>query len=211
MDDSSTATLDTARLAGCLRALGAARDVDLAPLATRYAEPHRAYHTAEHIAECLAWLDQVRDSAERPVELEAAIYFHDAVYDPRAHDNEARSAELFSELAIGAGIAREKIERVVALIESTARHTADLGDAALLSDIDLSILGTPPLRYARFERDVRREYAMFDDVSYRRGRTHVLRSFLERIQLYRTPRFARLEALARDNLAGALAALRTDE
>ena len=211
MDDSSSITLDTARLADCLRGLGATRDVDVAQLAVRYAEPHRAYHTAEHVAECLAWLDQARDSAERPAELEAAIYFHDAVYDPRAHDNEARSAELFRALTAGSGIPTESIDRVASLIESTARHAEEHGDAALLSDIDLSILGAPPLRYARFERDVRREYAMFDDASYRRGRAHVLRSFLERIQLYRTPRFARLEANARENLVGALAALRIDE
>jgi predicted metal-dependent HD superfamily phosphohydrolase len=211
MDSSIPGTLDTARLADCLRTLGATGDLDLSPLAARYAEPHRAYHTAEHIAECLAWLDRARDAAERPAELEAAIYFHDAVYDPRAHDNEARSAELFRDLATSARIPSETVERVAALIESTARHASDHGDAALLSDIDLSILGAPPLRYARFERDVRREYAMYDDASYRQGRAHVLRSFLEGIQLYRTPRFARLEATARENLTGALAALRADE
>ena len=33
----------------------------LADLAKRYGEPHRAYHTLEHIAHCLRELDAVRD------------------------------------------------------------------------------------------------------------------------------------------------------
>jgi predicted metal-dependent HD superfamily phosphohydrolase len=177
-------------------------------LCTDYAQPHRAYHTGEHIAECLAWFDGCGVMASHPPELSIAIYFHDAVYEPTAHDNEARSAELFRKLARDAGVATDALARVAALIESTATHDAPSGDAALLADIDLSVLGAPPNRYARFERDVRREYAVFDDGAYRMGRTRVLDSFLERPEIYRTSTFAaKFEHQARTNLSSALEAL----
>jgi predicted metal-dependent HD superfamily phosphohydrolase len=205
-------TLDRARFEAPWRAVGANHDNAFAWLADRYAEEHRAYHDAEHIAECLAWFDLVRALAERPAELEVALFFHDAIYDPLASDNEARSAEGLRQLAREAGVPTETVERIARLIESTATHGAGSGDTALLSDIDLAILGSSPARYARYERDVRREYASVDEASYQKGRAEVLRGFLERVEIYRTPRLAaRLEAQARDNLSRALSALEPSE
>jgi predicted metal-dependent HD superfamily phosphohydrolase len=203
---------DRARFTSAWRAVGANHDNASAWLADRYAEEHRAYHDAEHIAECLAWFDRVRDLAERPAELEVALSFHDAIYEPLASDNEARSAEELRRLARAAGIPPEAVERIAGLIESTATHEATSVDAAFLSDIDLAILGSSPARYARYERDVRREYAAVDEASYQKGRAQVLRGFLERVEIYRTPRLAaRLEAQARDNLSSALSALEQSE
>jgi predicted metal-dependent HD superfamily phosphohydrolase len=166
----------------------------------RWSEPHRHYHTVEHLDECLAWLDAVGGSDE----LVIALYFHDAIYDPTRSDNEAASAALFTSLAIG--VDQAVVARVSALILSTAKHTGD-GEAALLADIDLAILGASPARYDRFERDVRREYARFDDAQRRTGRARVLRGFLERMSIYQTSSFQHLEPQARRNLARACARL----
>jgi len=199
--------LERGRFAAAWRAVGASHYNASAWLADRYAEEHRAYHDAEHVAECLAWFDRVRDLAERPTELEVALFFHDAIYEPLASDNEVRSAEELRRLACEAEVPTEVVERIARLIQSTATHDARSGDAALLSDIDLSILGASPARYARCEQEVRREYAAIDEASYRVGRARVLRGFLDRIEIYRTPRLAaRLEAQARDNLSSALRA-----
>ena len=204
--------LDRARFAAAWRVVGANYDNASAWLADRYAEEHRAYHDAEHVAECLAWFNRVRELAERPAELEVALFFHDAIYEPLASNNEARSAEKLSQLALEARVPTEPVDRIARLIESTATHDARSGDAALLSDIDLTILGASPGRYARYERDVRREYAVIDEASYRAGRARVLRGFLERVEIYRTPQLAaRLEAQARDNLSSALSALEQSE
>ena len=188
--------------------LGASHDNAFDALDALYAEPHRAYHNAEHVAECLAWLDQTWDLAERPSEIAIAIFFHDAIYAPGASDNEARSAELFERLARQAQVPVDATGRVVALIESTAAHRETEGDGALLNDIDLAILGAPPERYARYEQDVRAEFGAVREGPYRAGRARFLRELLGRSQIYRTPRLAALlEEQARSNLAWALAKL----
>jgi predicted metal-dependent HD superfamily phosphohydrolase len=207
--------LEQARFARMWRGLGARDDGEpvFAWVAAQYASPARAYHTQEHIAECLAWLDQVRTLAEHPLELEAAIWFHDAVYEVPASDNEARSAELAVRHALSSGIPVASAQRIAALIACTthAAH-ADGADAQLLVDIDLAILGAPPHRYQRFERDVRREYAVVPDELFEQGRVHVLNGFLERFAIYETPYFAeRLERQARENLTAAIARLRGDD
>lgn len=200
--------LDRKRFLREWESLGASHDNPFDTLDAMYAEPHRAYHNGEHVAECLAWLDQILDLAERPSELAIAIFFHDAIYTPGASDNEARSAELFERLARQAQIPVDVTKRVVALIESTAAHAETEGDGALLNDIDLAILGAPPERYARYEQDVRAELAFVQDAAYQAGRAQLLRRFLGRDRIYRTSRLAGLlEEQARNNLAWALAKL----
>src|ERR1051325_7755552 len=63
-------------------------------LAARYNEPHRAYHTLAHIADCLDQFEAAKHLAEEPLAVELAIWFHDAVYDSRASANEERSVDL---------------------------------------------------------------------------------------------------------------------
>jgi predicted metal-dependent HD superfamily phosphohydrolase len=58
-----------------------------ADLVAAYSEPQRAYHDLAHVAHLLAELDAVR-LADPAVEW--ASWYHDAVYRPAAHDNEAR-------------------------------------------------------------------------------------------------------------------------
>lgn len=184
-------------------ALGARGEAPFAELMQRWREPHRHYHDLTHLEECLAWRARVEGSPE----LTLALWFHDAVYEPRRHDNEAASAALFERHARAASIPSERSARVCALVLSTATHDAHEGEAALLGDIDLAILSAPPARFARFEHDVRREYAHVGDAAYRLGRARVLRGFLERLAIYRTPAFEHLEGEARRNLTRALASL----
>jgi len=178
-------------------------------LMAAYAEPHRAYHTAEHIADCLAQLDAApRTPADRTL-VEAAIWFHDVVYDPRAADNEAESAAWATYILSGAGVALPTIEAIRRLILLT-RHVEPARDSTggLLCDIDLSILGRSAAEFDEFERRIRAEYDWVPDREYREGRARVLSRLLGWDPLYQTGYFRRrYETPARNNLAAAIARL----
>jgi predicted metal-dependent HD superfamily phosphohydrolase len=179
-------------------------------LVGRYAEPHRAYHTLGHVAACLAEWDGARGGASDPDAGELALWFHDAVYDPRAGDNEARSADLAAAACREAGVGETFARRVAGLILET-RHAGspETPDGALVADADLAIFGRPPDEFAAYEAGIRREYAWVPVPEYRRGRSDILRRFLDRPAVYATSHFReRYEVQARRNLEGLLARLR---
>ncbi len=162
-------------------------------LRDRYAEPHRHYHTLEHIEHCLEEFDPLQ--AADPEAVELAIWFHDAIYDTRRHDNEERSAEwLLQELP--------EARRAAALILVTKHHKASTPDEALLVDVDLAILGQSEERFDRYERQIRAEYAWVPEDVFRRKRAELLDGFLARPFIYGTEPFrAKYEAAARANLS----------
>jgi predicted metal-dependent HD superfamily phosphohydrolase len=183
-------------------------------LAALYGEPGRHYHDVAHVEALLALLEEHRAEFADPEAVEAAIWFHDAIYDSRRSDNEARSAALAAK-ELSAVLPPERLARTVAMIEATATHIPpDLGDeaanhdAALFLDMDLSILGASPDAFDAYEAAVRREYAWVEDTAWRSGRTAVLAKFLARPSIFYTETFGqRFEAQARRNIERSLAAL----
>lgn len=191
-------------------ALGIAEhDAARRALRARYQEAHRAYHDLTHLDACLALLEQHRADAARVGELLLALLFHDAVYDPLAHDNEAQSAQLARAHLEHAQAQRDAIERVCAMILDTRTHEPSSADAALLLDLDLSILGEDPPTYERFERAIRAEFQAIPDEHFLPGRAAVLERFLTRPHIYRGAAMrAQREERARQNLSRAIARLR---
>jgi len=184
-------------------------DAVLPALLARWAEPHRRYHTLQHLGECLALLAAHRALAVHPGEVAVALWFHDAVYDTARHDNEAASADWAGRVLREAGAAQDVVARVDALILAP-RHSQvpATPDERLLVDIDLAILGAAPARFDEYERQIRDEYAFVPDDVFRDKRADILRGFLARPALFSTAALAaRLEAPARANLARAIARL----
>ena len=175
----------------------------------RYAEPQRRYHTARHLEECFDVLEGVRGDADRPGEVELALWFHDAVYDTRRHDNEERSAAWAREVVALAGSSADVGERVAALIMATRHDATPVGaDACVLVDVDLSILGAEPLRFDEYERQVREEYQWVPEAVFRRERRKILRRLLARPALFNTARMREShESRARANIERSLALL----
>src|SRR5262249_1647804 len=118
---SGSAMLDQARFAKLWQRLGAESDVGalFAALAASYAAPHPAYHRADHIGDCLSQFDAARTLALRPDEVEFALWFHDAVYDPKRADNEERSAAWAAQALMDAGVSAETTAHVSQLIVAT--------------------------------------------------------------------------------------------
>jgi predicted metal-dependent HD superfamily phosphohydrolase len=177
-------------------------------LQRRYSEPQRHYHTMQHLGECLAWFEREKQLAERPGEVALALWFHDAIYDVHAHDNEARSADWARTAMREHGAPEETAARVHALVMATRHDAVPEGrDAELLIDIDLSILGAERARFDEYERQVHAEYAFVPEEIRSPRRRAILQRFMARTAIYSTPRMhALLEAQARSNLARSIAA-----
>lgn len=175
-----------------------ARDELLAHLA----ESHRAYHNWQHLEECFARLDEARARVAAPAELECAIWYHDAIYEPLRHDNEERSAELAEVVLRAAGADPAVRARIGRHILATKRHEPGAeGDTAWMIDLDLAILGADEPRFAEYERQVRREYRWVPGFLFRRKRHEFLRAMLARPTIFGTDFFrSRLEEAARRNL-----------
>ena len=185
-----------------------------AELAAAYATDDRHYHDLRHIETLLAMADACADDIADREAVEAAIWFHDAVYDTQREDNEARSATLAEAQLVGMA-SDERIARIAAMIRATAGHAmpdvidaAARQDCALFLDMDLAILGSPEADFDAYEAAVRREYDWVTEPQWRQGRRAVLAAFLARPAIYSTARFrASHEAAARRNLARAIARL----
>jgi len=130
------------------------------------------------------------------------LWFHDAIYDPRAADNELRSAALAREVLANASVSASRVDRIEQLILATRTHESDGSpDVALLLDLDLSVLGAAPDVYADYAVAIRQEYAWVPEADYRRARAAVLQRFLDRPTLFLTKPLQQLyETQARQNL-----------
>lgn len=179
-------------------------------LASAYSEPHRHYHTAQHVDDCLTQFDDASSIASLPEEVELALWFHDAVYKPTSSRNELRSAEWAASFVDSIGATSERAERIHGYILATKHGAEQLeGDAALVVDIDLSILGREPGVFEIYEQAVSQEYKWVPGPVYRRKRIEILQSFLERPAIFLTSHFHRLyENQARENLEWAIQRLR---
>ncbi|AXB48532.1 hypothetical protein A4R43_15805 [Amycolatopsis albispora] len=187
-----------------------------ADLAARYAQPHRRYHTTEHLEAV------VRESREIGAELgldardlalvALAACAHDVVYDANPGHDERHSADWAVSWLEAAGLAASDVLRVEELVLTTLGHDApaeDLAASALL-DADLATLGASDAAYDEYSRSVRAEYAAVSDADWVTGRAKVLASLLGRDPLYRTAAGrSRWEAAAKRNLARELAVLET--
>lgn len=174
-----------------------------AALMARYREPHRHYHTLVHLEECFAALAPAVHLAERLGEVELALWFHDAVYDPRRNDNEHESARLAAETLLAAGVNGHLAERIRTLILATSHSVPPPGgDASLVVDVDLTILAAPETRFDEYEQEIRAEYAWVPEAEFRTARARILKSFLARPTIYATQWFVdKYETCARANLS----------
>ncbi|MGC5615516.1 DUF4031 domain-containing protein [Georgenia sp. Z1491] len=179
-------------------------------LLERWQEPHRRYHDLRHLEAVLLDLDELAaDGAEITVAVELAAWFHDAVHEGRTPDDERASAELaraaLASPAIDPTGSGDLADEVARLVLTTAEHDGTDRDAALLGDADLAILASSPVRYERYARDVRAEYAHVPDEAFASGRSAVLTALTGRGTIFATPEGrARWEERARHNVAAEL-------
>ena len=179
-------------------------------LVSFYSESHRRYHNLRHVADCLKEFDPAKHLAQQPLAIEAAIWFHDAIYNTHAPDNEEKSAELAKKRLSEAGVITDLKGSVAALVMATKTHDSSLHrDAPLLVDIDLSIFGKSEERFWEYENQIRREYDWVPSETFAIKRAEILERFLARPRIYSTKEFFdSYEKQARVNLHASIQKLR---
>ncbi|WP_424465692.1 DUF4031 domain-containing protein [Pseudoclavibacter helvolus] len=197
------------------RATDALRD----ELLDAWSAPSRHYHNATHLLAVLDAIDTLRrraadrGAALSPRALLAArlgAWFHDAVYDGVAGQDERASAALAVERLGSLGVDADLLADVERLVLATIAHDVDAGDVAgeVLMDADLAVLARPEHGYWRYVALVRRDFAHVSEDQWRIGRSAVLRSLLETPRLFVSHAAPDdWEPRARQNLERELAAL----
>jgi len=143
----------------------------LIEIVERYRESHRFYHTAEHLINVVSQLSKTENFDD---ELFLAAVYHDAVYDPKAADNEEKSADLFMEQAKNSELSEKQKQNICRFILDTKTHIASSERSQLLIDADLSILEQPLNKLIEYEKQIFKEYQFIDYKIYKPKRIEIL-------------------------------------
>ncbi|MFW1951294.1 metal-dependent hydrolase [Acinetobacter beijerinckii] len=170
-------------------------------LIVAYSEKQRAYHTVQHLYECLVLLESIRADLNDADAVALALWFHDVVYDPQAKDNELKSAELFEQYLVQ-DLPVDIVGKIKRWIVATQKHAStDELDLQFLLDIDLAILAASPDRFEEYEQQIQNEYAWVGSEVYSIKRKEVLAHFYQTEPLYQTEYFQKnFEQKAKGNL-----------
>jgi len=165
-----------------------------------YSSKSRHYHNLEHLENMLTELEKVESQIQELDTLLFAIYYHDIIYKPTKSDNEHQSALLFEKRISQTSFSN--LRACMTQIELTKEHKlSGDNDTNYLLDIDLSTLGKSLEEYQQYSKNVRKEYRIYPDFMYRKGRIKVLKSILGLDAIYKTAFFKQAyESQARENL-----------
>lgn len=170
----------------------------------------RPYHNLTHLAYMLnmykiylTHTDKNDITPHTTFNITLAIFLHDYIYDVERDDNEEASAQLAHEICKGAMFYHpRKILFDLILATKHINDTPLTGDAAILADIDLSLLGTQsPQIWDNYCAGIRKEYAIYSNQKYAHSRIAFLKRLLMRKRIFNTEFFyQRFEKQARKNI-----------
>lgn len=171
-----------------------------------YRQPARHYHNMQHLNHLAAELLPVRNHIEDWQTLVLAIAYHDFVYKIPGGNNEIESACMVAREMRALGLSEERSDNCCLMIYATKYHQqSPNSDINYFVDADLAIFGAQPEAYRQYAAMIRKEYRIYPDFLYKRGRRKALLGFLNRKFIYNTKHFGeRYEAQARQNIAGEL-------
>ena len=175
----------------------------LLDLTRRYCEPHRHYHTIEHIANMLH-LGRDLDLTDDQV---YAIWYHDAIYDSRSETNEEDSADVAVQALRSIGWNDPSIQVVRQIVLDTKSHEPTIPQSDIVIDLDMSSIAAPWPEYERNRENIRKEYDWVPDDEFIDGTREFLQTLLDRDRVFYTDWGAALEPRARENMRRALDAM----
>jgi predicted metal-dependent HD superfamily phosphohydrolase len=177
-------------------------DSEYKKLAETYLEGHRVYHSLQHIMHGIREFEKAKHLIENPDQVLFALWYHDFVMKKKSRVDVERSSQVAYNVCKTALLSDEFAENVKKLILMTRHNTApSANDEKFMIDIDLSILGSSPEEFARYEKKIREEYSWAPDDEFKKRRAGILQGFLDRPAIYNTELFReKYEAQARTNL-----------
>jgi predicted metal-dependent HD superfamily phosphohydrolase len=191
-----------------------------------YSEPQRVYHNAAHIMDMLELFDtewfqkgsllHVAQNRRTRDRLEAAVWWHDAVYQlavqrPGLSNERASACWAYTELMTN-GASSNTALIVHALVLATEHNISScVPEAQWIVDLDLAILGADEYHFPLYEAHVAAEYGHVPYPEYLGGRAYFLQNFLDsRDYIYQTELFRdRYEERAQDNVKGLIEQLKS--
>jgi len=134
--------------------------------------------------------------------VELAIWFHDAIYNFPAYENEKLSAAFFMEKSANLLGTRFR-ESVEALIIATEHiRPPEDPDQRILVDVDLSSFGLPWDQFAADGKNIRQELHYLSDAEFYAGQIAFMEALLSRERIFNTAHFHdSYEAKARENVS----------
>ena len=169
----------------------------------KYDESHRVYHNGDHIRHCLAEFDSIHAGLTQTARdiIELSIWFHDAIYEIAARDNEAQSAQWFVSLA-GDRLETDIVHAVKRCILYTTHQNMPADPCSLyMVDVDLSGFGQDWAGFAADGRKIREENKHLDEEAFVGGQVEFMSRLLRRDRIFYTEYFHnRLENRGRRNI-----------
>jgi len=172
---------------------------------TYYTSKKRYYHTLNHLDNLFQELFPIKDKLEDWETIQFSIFYHDIIYNASRNDNEEKSAILEIERLKEIGLSENQILKCNHQILMTKSHEISDNDTNYFTDADLSILGKNWETYEEYYKQIRKEYRIYPDFIYNRGRKKALKQFLEMKRIFKTDYFfEKYEKQARLNLQSEL-------
>jgi pantetheine-phosphate adenylyltransferase len=143
----------------------------------KYQEPHRHFHTLDHVIKILDGLEHEKYQFDDALFLTAV--FHDVIYDPRSQTNEEDSAAYFlkhfkaSEFNEGENLR----DSVIQMIRETIDHNPTTEMSKLFCKMDMAVLDEPFPLLMRYEDQIFKEFQFADWKIYRHHRIEALKKF----------------------------------
>lgn len=165
-----------------------------------YSHKNRHYHNLTHLSEIFKNLKPLEFQIEKIDTLYFSIFYHDIIYSSIRKDNELKSAQLFKHKIEQTSFSN--LDETIKQIELTKDHLlSNDKDTNIFLDLDLQILGSKKSIYVKYLENIRKEYSIFPDYIYNKGRKKALKSILNQKSIFKTKYFIdKFEKQAKENL-----------
>lgn len=172
-----------------------------------YSKDFRACHNMDWLTGHLGEFTSVYGEFENPKQSVMAILFGSYVFDPRREDNEERSADYVRNVCKNLGMSAQFAHNVTSMILSTKHNSYNIidNDTDLVTDIDISVLGSSPEKFGEYRKNLRKEYSWMYDDTFTKAETLFFEKFSHRAHIYSSDVFRKkLEKQAKENVTAAL-------